>query len=98
MDRVSDLRRYYSSWVGVRILPPIPFFEKYISFIFTFSYQPFQCLDRNDTFTSAITGFGKDTLAVGKTCDSRNETALFQVDGLICHPYQHSQTLCTSHL
>ena len=61
--------------------------------IFTFSYQPFQCLDR-DTFTSAITRCGKDTLTVGKTCDGRKEPALFHVDGLICHPYYHALVIC----
>ena len=69
MDRAPELRLYYSSSVGFRILPPkYNFYEIYI-FIFSFSYQPFQCVGRNDTFYSANTCFLKDTLTVDKAYD-----------------------------
>ena len=37
--------------------------------IFSFSYQPFQCIGRNNTFTSAVTKRENDSLAVDKTYD-----------------------------
>ena len=67
MDRASELRLYYSSSVVnlVRILHPNTVFMKNIFFILTFfPYQPFQCIGRNDTFTSAITLFEKASLTV----------------------------------
>ena len=44
-------------------------FYENIFFIFSFPYQPFQCIGRNYTFTSAVTYREKDSLAVDKTYD-----------------------------
>ena len=41
---------------------------KYI-FIFSLFYQPFQCIGRKDTVTSAVRNVKKDSLAVDKTHD-----------------------------
>ena len=95
MDRASDLRLYYSSSVGFRILPPKNnFYEKYIFNIFFF--LPTFSMYWQVRHLHFCNRFEIGTLIVDKTCDSQKEPALF--DGLLGHPYRHSQTLCTSHL
>ena len=73
MDRASELRLYYSSSVGVRILlPKYNFYEKYI-FVFSFSYQPFNVLTGTTPPRLQSHDLKKETLTVDKAYDESHD-------------------------